>query len=132
MIQSILQGGVSPFDEIFTTEFGFQKFARLSEIIILVCFFFFNLRLFDGVHFHYSQVLLSFLFSVNSDSFLINITVLFFWLFVFFCFSLLAWHIFLSKISFLYPDCIFLLFVFESLILFQFFNNSLMSSMYIM
>ena len=46
----------------------------------LLFFFFFYLRLFDGVHFQYSQILEHFLFSKGSNSFL-------FWQFYTFCYS---------------------------------------------
>ena len=71
-------------------------------------FFLFFLRflIFDSVHFQYSQILAIFFFSFW---FFPNLAVLFLLSFVFFHFSLWAWHIFLCQISFLYPGCIFLL-----------------------
>ena len=53
--------------------------------------------------------------------FFLDLAVLFLPSFVFFRFSLWEWYIFLCQIPFLYLDCIFLLFVSESPILFHFF-----------
>ena len=79
--------------------------------------------------FQYSLVLVIFLFSYWSDSFLI-------WQFYSFrYFSIFTFHyengtLFFFQIPFLYPDCIFLLFVSVSPVLFLFFTNSLTSSIY--
>ena len=63
--------GVHLFDKIFTAELGLQKFSRFFEI--LFSYFFFHHHLFDGVRFQYSQVLVVFLFSKRSDTFLISL-----------------------------------------------------------
>ena len=69
------------FDEISTAEVDFGKFSRSSEVLFSFSFFF-CLRLFDGICFQYSQILVIFLFSQCSGSFL-------FWQFYFFHFCLL-------------------------------------------
>ena len=54
----------------------FRVVLSLSwSILFYFCFFFFHLRMFDGVHFQYFQVLVSFLFSEISDSFLILVVL---------------------------------------------------------
>ena len=63
--------GFYPQNEIPVTQFGSKKLSRSSEIIF--CYFSFHLRLFDDVHFHYSQVLVNFIFFERSDSFWISI-----------------------------------------------------------
>ena len=100
--------GVYSFDKIPKAELGFKKISRSSEILFSV--FFFPLRLLDGVCFQYSQVLVGFLFSECFDTFL-------FWQYDSFHYSSFStFHyetrtFFLCQIPFLYPGCIFLLFV---------------------
>ena len=53
----------------FLQVFGFKKCSRSPEI--LFSYFFFHFRLFDCIHFQYSQVLVIFLFSQSFDSFFI-------------------------------------------------------------
>ena len=105
MISSILQGvlpGVYLLDVTSAAEFGFEKLSRSSEVPF--CFFF-HPRLFNGIRFQYSEVLVIFIFWFSLD-----LVVLFLLLFVFFS-SLGTWHIFLCKIPFFSPGCLFLLFV---------------------
>ena len=59
--------------------------------------------------------------------FFFDLAVLFLLLFIFFHFSFIAWHIFPCQIPFLYLDCIFLLSIPGSSVLFSYFENSLMS-----
>ena len=121
LVQSILQGGLtgfSPFDEISAAELGFQQFTLSSEIFL--SYIFFNLRLFDGVHIHYFQVRIIFLFSKHSDSFL-NFR---FCSFHYLSFSTFHYeHDFLCQIPFQ-------VFVSDSQILFSFFANSLIPFIY--
>ena len=56
-----------PLDVIADAEFSYEKFSRSSEI--LLCYFFFHLRFFDGVPYESSLVLELFLFSEGSNSF---------------------------------------------------------------
>ena len=59
--------GVYPFDGISDPELAFKKFSSK----LFFSYFFFHFCWFDGVCFQYSQVLVVFLFSKCSDSFLI-------------------------------------------------------------
>ena len=74
MVPSILQGGlptgVYSFDEIFLLQ---SLVLRSFLVHLRYSFFnfFFHIHLFDVVRFHYSQVLVSFVFSKSSFSFLI-------------------------------------------------------------
>ena len=74
--------------------------------MVLFFNFSFHLRLFDGVHFQYSQVFVSFIFSQCYDFFL-DLVVLFPPSFVVFSFSLLALHISLCQIPSLCPYYLF-------------------------
>ena len=51
--------GIYSFDGISVAEFGFEKISRLFEI--LISYFIFDLRLFDGVYFKYFKALVIFL-----------------------------------------------------------------------
>ena len=93
------------FGEIRTAELSFEKFSRLSTILV---FFLFYHCLFYTVRFQYSPVLVIFLFSKRSDIFLI-------W--PFYSFRYLSFptshdsHDIFCQIPFLYHDYILLLFV---------------------
>ena len=67
---------IDPFDEIFAAELSFEEFSRLSAVFF--SYFIIHIRLFDGVNFQYSKMLVIFLFSPCSDFFLI-------WEFCFYC-----------------------------------------------
>ena len=73
MVAKILHGGglllFYIFNDIPSADFGFEKFSRLS--LIPFSNLFFNLCLFEGARSLYSQILVIFLFSERSDSFLI-------------------------------------------------------------
>ena len=114
LISSILQGRQP---RLPLMKFLLQSLVSRSFLVRQRYSFYFSLHfpLLNCVCFQYSHVLISFLLFSCSDFLLI----LFLPLFVFFHFSLLAWHIFLCQIPFLYPDCIFLLFVFESFFIFR-------------
>ena len=72
------------------------------------------------------------LLSTVSRGFLVHIRYTFLILMILHShFSLLVWHIFQCQIPFLYPGCIFLLFVFGSPVLFQLFENTIISFIYI-
>ena len=116
-----------PWVDFFTNR-GFKKFS--PSHVILIFDFYFYLHLFDGVRFHNSQELVSFLFLEISDFFLDLVNLLFL-LFIFFRFSLLAWHIFLCQIQYLYLNWISSPSVLGYPIYFYFLANSLISPMYI-
>ena len=65
------------------------------------------------------------------QAFFLDLGILFLRLCIIFLSSLWAWHILLCQIPFLYPDCIFVWFLTNSLLLFPFFGNSWRLSMYI-
>ena len=91
--------------QMFITLMKFLQYSLVSSSFLLFNFFF-HLVLFDGICYQYSQVLVIFLFYIDSDFFL-DLVVLFLPSFVIFPFSFLAFHIFLYQLPFLYPDCIF-------------------------
>ena len=120
--------GVYPFDEISAVELGLEKFSHSYKAFFSNLLF--HLCLFIGVHFQYSQVLVIFLFSKHSDSFLI-------WLF--YSFHYLSFFIFyysMAHLSMLNSILMSWLHIFIVYIKisnsFSFFANSLMLSMYIM
>ena len=106
---SILQGIVSKCLSI-----SLYFLQRLISGGFLLClytflFFFFYPCLFDSSRFVYSQAFVMFLFSKQSDSF----TSCQFYSFRYLSFSIFDYEhsTFLSQIPFIYPGCIFLLFV---------------------
>ena len=98
--------GGNPFDETPVADFGFEKLSRLSEIIF--CDFFPSPLVWwcRPIPIFPSTCKFS---SLGAFLFFLGFAVLFLSLFIFFLFSLWTWHIFLSQIPFLYPDCVFLL-----------------------
>ena len=72
MLPSILQGrypGVYVFDETFAAERGFEKLSSSSEVLFSNLFL--RLRLFEGVRFQYSKVLVAFVLSERPKLYLI-------------------------------------------------------------
>ena len=99
--------GVNSFDEISAAKLDFEKFFRSFEVLVLFSYFFFHLFLFDEVCFRCSHVLVIFLLSKRSDTFL-------FWqLYFFYCFSF-PFIINQEQIPFLYPGCIFVFYHIEN------------------
>ena len=102
MIQSILQRWLPKylfFDEISAFEFVSRNFL----VILWKSYQTFYLCLFDGVHFWFSIILVTFLFLQEFCCFPD--------LLVLFHFSLSGGHIFQSQIPFIFPGCIFLSFI---------------------
>ena len=99
IVPSILQAGqpkcLSPWWGSYCRAWFRRSF--FVRLMYSSCYFFFYLRLIDGIHFQYSQVLIGFLFSVRSSSFFIWPLHSFSYLF-YFRFLSLAWHIFYVKL----------------------------------
>ena len=122
MVQNILQGELPRCLLLwwdFCSRVWFEKFS--SEIHF--SYFFFHFRQFDDFHFQYCQVLVNFLLSKLSDAFGCSIPS-FVSLFSF-------WHIFPCQIPFVYPSCMFLMFVSDIIIITpsEFFTLALVNSL---
>ena len=128
MVPSILLGGQLWRLSLWCDFHYIVWFRVVSSLSWDILFkFFFHLRLFCGVRFQYLQVLVNFNFIVHSDFFGI---VLFSPSCVVSRFSLLARHILPWQIPSLCPDYILSLSILVFQILFHFFANNLMSSLY--
>ena len=110
--------GIYPFDEIcyivwFPVVYSFSGDTLFN--------FFFHLHLFDGVHFQFSLVFLSFLFSKHTDFSWFGSSIPF--VMCRFPLLIISKGIFLCRIPSLCPDCIFSLPVWGFPILFYFWKT---------